>query len=108
MFPDRAPFLVRHWRWLYRDSGGPPTSPLLAIDGDRVAGQGGSFTVTLQRGSDRREAAWMMDFAILPEYQRGMLGGALLKMAMAASQLRVAFLNERSWALAEKLGWKTH
>src|SRR4029079_16556929 len=45
---------------------------------------------------------------ILPEYQRGILGGALLKLAAATSPLRVAFLNERSWALADKLGWKTH
>lgn len=108
MFPDRAPFLIRHWRWLYRDSGRASASPMLAIDGDRVAGQGGFLAATLQRGSDRRDAVWMMDFAILPEYQRGILGGALLKLAAVASPLRVAFLNERSWALADKLGWKTH
>lgn len=109
MFPERAPFLTRHWRWLYQVGRDPSfSSPLLAISGDRVVGHGGLIKVGLQRGDVRRDAVWMMDFAILPEFQRGMVGGGLVQIGSSFCPLRIAFLNERSWGMVSKMGWQTH
>lgn len=115
MFPERAPFLVRHWRWLYQvGRGNAFDSPLLAIAEDRVVGHGGLIKVTLQRGNGQRDAicqrdaVWMMDFAILPEFQRGMVGGGLVQIGSSFCSLRIAFLNERSWGMVSKMGWRTH
>ena len=109
MYPDRASFLTKHWRWLYRVGlQSQIKSPLLAVAEDRVVGHGGLISVTLQRAEEQREAVWMMDFGILPEYQRGMLGGSFVQLGASKCSLRVAFLNERSWGMVSKLGWKTH
>lgn len=109
MFPERAPFLTRHWRWLYQIGRGHSfASPLLAIAEDLVVGHGGLIKVTLQRGDDQRDAVWMLDFAILPEYQRGMVGGGLVQIGSSFCPLRIAFLNERSWGMVSKMGWQTH
>jgi len=111
MFPDRAEFLKRHWRWLYRvEEKSAISSPIVAIGRDtgRVVGHGGLIRATLQRGQEQREAVWMMDFAILPEYQRGMVGGGLVQIGSSLCPLRIAFLNERSWGMVSKMGWQTH
>jgi hypothetical protein len=109
MYPERAPFLTRHWRWLYQAGRENAfSSPILAIENERIVGHGGMIKVTLQRGAEQREAVWMMDFAILPEYQRGMVGGGLVQTGCALCPLQVAFLNERSWGMVSKLGWQTH
>ena len=109
MFPERAPFLTQHWRWLYQvGRGNEFDSPLLAITEDRVVRHGGLMKVTLQKGQTRRDAAWLMDFAILPEFQRGMVGGGLVQIDSSFCPLRVAFLNERSWGMVAKMGWQTH
>jgi hypothetical protein len=50
----------------------------------------------------------MMDFAILPEFQRGMIGGGLVQIGSSFCPLRIAFLNERSWGMVSKMGWQTH
>jgi len=109
MFPERAPFLVRHWRWLYqvghKDS---IPAPLLAIVEGRVVGHGGLIKVVLQRGDERRNAVWMMDFAVRPDYQRGTVGGGLVQVGSSYCPLRIAFLNERSWGMVSKMGWQTH
>ncbi len=109
MFPERSSFLARHWRWLYQvGRGNSFESPLLAISENRVVGHGGMFKVRLQRGNDQRDAIWMMDFAILPEFQRGMVGGGLVQIGSSFCPLRIAFLNERSWGMVSKMGWQTH
>lgn len=111
MFPDRAEFLKQHWRWLYRAQGeGLKASPIVAIEREtgRIAGQGGLIKVTLRKGDEQRDAVWMLDFAVVPEYQRGMVGGGLVQIGSSLCPLRVAFLNERSWGMVSKLGWQTH
>jgi len=108
-FTERADFLKQNWRWLYQvEKENGISSPLLAIVEDKVVGHGGLFQVTLQKGDERRQAVWMTDFAILPEYQRGMLGGGLVQVGSSYCPLRVAFLNERSWGMVSKMGWQTH
>jgi hypothetical protein len=108
MLPERAAFLKRHWRWLYRvgEYGSLP-SPLVATVGEQIVGHGGVMPVTVRRGGEERTAVWLLDFAILPEYQRKAVGGLLVHTGMALCPLQVAFLNERSWSMVEKLGWET-
>jgi len=111
IFPERAPFLKQHWRWLYRvDEKSAVYSPVVAIEAEsgRVVGHGGLIYVALQRGSERRDAVWMTDFAILPEHQRGVIGAGLVHTGASLCPLRVAFLNERSWNMVSKLGWQSH
>ncbi len=108
MYPGRAAFLKRHWRWLYRvGSRESVPSPLVAVAGERVVGHGGLIPVTLRRGGEERTAAWFLDFAILPEFQRKAVGGLLVHTGMLSCPLQIAFLNERSWRMVEKLGWET-
>ena len=109
MYPERAAFLKQHWRWLYQVGNEPVIpSPMLAIANERIVGHGGLIKVRLQRGGDQRDAIWMMDFGVLPEYQRGIIGAGLVQTGMEHCPLRVAFLNERSWGMVSKMGWQTH
>lgn len=108
MFPKRAAFLKRHWRWLYRaGSNESIPSPLVAVAGDRVVGYGGLIPVTLRRGREERTAAWFVDFAILPEFQRKGIGILLAKRGMAACSLHIGFGNERSVGMLLKCGWES-
>ncbi len=108
MYPGRAEFLKSNWRWLYRvgEYKSIP-SPLVAMTADRIVGHGGLIPVTLRRGDEERTAIWMLDFGILPEYQRKAVGGLLVHTGMSLCPLQVAFLNERSWSMVAKLGWET-
>jgi hypothetical protein len=107
LFPERASFLKQNWRWLYQGERGESyPSPMAAMIGDRIVGHGGVIPVRLRKGNEEQTAIWMVDFAIRPEYQRGAIGGGLVLAGMASCPLRVAFLNERSWKMVAKLGWR--
>lgn len=107
LFPERAGFLTQNWRWLYRGEGGAVlSSPITAMIGNQIVGHGGVIPVRLRKGAEEQTAVWMVDFAIRPEHQRGAIGGGLVLAGMASCPLRVAFLNERSWKMVAKLGWR--
>lgn len=107
-FPQRAEFLKQNWRWLYRvgNQEGIP-SPMVAVLGDQIVGHGGLIPVTLSRNGEQHTAIWMVDFAVHPEHQRGVIGGGLVLTGMAACPLRAAFLNDRSWGMVDRLGWQS-
>lgn len=109
LFPQRTDFLKQYWRWLYRvENAEGIAAPMVALADERIIGHGGLIPVTLRRGAETRTAVWMVDFAVPPEHQRGLVGGGLVLMGMAACPLRVAFLNNRSWHMVEKLGWQAN
>lgn len=107
MFPARASFLKRNWRWLYRtDSDTNLKSPIVMMKGEEVAGHVGTIPLTLRRGREERTAAWLCDIAVLSQYRGKALGAFLLTEAMARCPMRIGFPNELSWRLISKFGWK--
>lgn len=107
MFPARANFLKRHWRWLYRtDSNTILKSPIVMMKGEEVAGHVGTIPLTLRRGREERTAAWLCDIAVLSQYRGKALGAFLLTEAMARCPMRIGFPNDLSWRLISKFDWK--
>lgn len=107
MFPARANFLKRNWRWLYRtDSNTLLKSPIVMMKGEEVTGHVGTIPLTLRRGRDERTAAWLCDIAVLSQYRGKALGAFLLTEAMARCPMRIGFPNDLSWRLISKFGWK--
>ncbi len=107
VFPARANFLKRHWRWLYRTTSETTVkSPIVIMKDGRVAGHVGLIPLPLRRAHDQRTAVWVCDIAVLPEYRGKTVGGILLAEAMAACPLRIGFPNDLSWKLITKFGWK--
>ncbi len=106
MFPARASFLNRHWRWLYRiDRDRPEWSPLVATNRNEVVGHLGLIPVTLRRGRHECSAVWFVDLAVLPEHQGREIGTALARAAMPSCPVQLGFGNSRSMSLLEKCGW---
>lgn len=105
-FPDRAEFLSRHWRWLYRVGRFPGIEPLVLVEGERVVGHAGVIPLTLSRLGREAAAIWFVDFSILPEFQGKGHGKALTESWMAMCPDRVTFCNERSIQVFRKFGWK--
>lgn len=107
VFPARADFLKRNWRWLYRTTCDTTVkSPIVVMKDGRVAGHVGMIPLPLRRGLYQRTAVWVCDIAVSPEYRGKTVGGILLAEAMAACPLRIGFPNEQSWKLITKFGWK--
>ena len=107
MFPARAEFLKRHWRWLYRtDNDTQVKSPIVVMKDNQVAGHVGIIPLSLRRKHDQRTAIWLCDIAVLPQYRGKALGAFLVAEAMALCPLRLGFPNSMSWKLVSKFGWK--
>jgi len=106
MFPARAAFLARHWRWLYRiDKERPDWSSLVAVNRHEVVGHLGLIPVTLCRRSEEYPAVWFVDLAVLPEYQGIDIGTGLARAAMPLCQVQLGFGNPRSMSLLAGCGW---
>lgn len=107
MFPERADFLKRHWRWLYRvgEYDWAP-SPAVALAEGRVVGQAGCIPVVLRCAGEKRRAMWLVDLAILPGLQRQGIGMALTQALMARCSIQLGFCNERSLGALLKCGWE--
>jgi len=107
MFPERAEFLKRHWRWLYRvaEYDWAP-SPAVAVAGGKIIGHAGIIPVVLRHQGEERRAMWLVDLAILPELQRHGLGMALTRALMAQCPIHLGFCNERSLGALLKCGWE--
>ncbi len=107
MFPARANFLKRNWRWLYRtDDFAEAKTPIVVMKGDEVAGHVGAIPLALRRGEDERTAFWLCDIAVLSKFRGKAFGAFLLTEAMALCPMRIGFPNELSWRLISKFGWK--
>ena len=88
MFPARAEFLKRHWRWLYRtDNDTQVKSPIVVMKDNQVAGHVGIIPLSLRRKHDQRTAIWLCDIAVLPQYRGKAFGAFLVAEAMALGAL---------------------
>ncbi|HKX30843.1 MAG TPA: GNAT family N-acetyltransferase [Blastocatellia bacterium] len=107
MFPARAAFLKEHWPWLYRvgEFEWSP-APVTVVSGGAVTGLIGTIPVTLCVEGAKLPAVWMVDLAVLPEYQRQGVGVALLQASMERCSIQMGFCNERSLGTALKCGWR--
>lgn len=105
MFPERAAFLGKHWRWLYRVGHFPGVEPLVLIENDRVVGHAGAIPLTVARLGRSAPAIWFVDFAVAPAFQGQGHGRALTEAWMKMCPDRVTFCNDRSMRVFLKLGW---
>ncbi|MBF0363023.1 MAG: GNAT family N-acetyltransferase [Oligoflexia bacterium] len=106
VFPGRASFITKHWKWLYgvERSG---ITPIVAIIGDQIIGHAGLMPVDLlSPQGDLFQAIWFTDFAVLPEYQKHGIGKNLtLKwMELCSSQVTLT-CNDLSLRIFKKVGW---
>ncbi len=105
-FPDRAAFLSKHFRWLYRYRTFPGIEALVLVDGERVVGQAGVIPQKVSRLGVEATAIWFVDFSILPEYQGKGYGKELTKAWMEMCPDRITFCNDRSIEVFRKFGWQ--
>jgi len=107
MFPERAEFLKRHWRWLYRvgEYDWAP-SPAVAVAAGSIIGHAGIIPVVLRHGAEERRAMWLVDLAIRPDLQRQGVGMAMTQALMAQCPIHLGFCNERSLGTLLKCGWE--
>jgi len=107
MFPERAEFLKRHWRWLYRvgEYAWAP-SPAVAVFAGKIIGHAGIIPVVLRHGEEERRAMWLVDLAIRPDLQRHGVGMAMTRSLMAQCPIHLGFCNERSLGTLLKCGWE--
>jgi GNAT superfamily N-acetyltransferase len=106
MWPSRAPFLKRHWRWLYRVGAyASMQGPWVAVLEGKVIGHAGQIPVTLRLDGKENDAIWFPDLGILPDYQGLGLGKRLTKVWMDACPLHMAFPNDQAERLFKKMGW---
>lgn len=106
-FAERADFLKADWRWLYRVGEYDwASAPLVAIAEGKVIGFLGNIPAILKRDSTEYRAAWLVDLAILPEWQRRGTGMALVQKSMEHYPLLMGFGNEKSLGALLKCGWE--
>lgn len=104
-WPDRAAFLDRHWRWLYRVDRFPGLEPLILMDGGAVAGFAGSMPVKIAHRGRESTAVWFVDFHLLADRRGKGHGKALTEAWMSQCPRRVTFCNDESMRVFLKLGW---
>ena len=107
MYADRPVALDRLWRWLYRpDFLESVRPPLVMRDGDQVIAHAGMIPFALDLGAGEvKSAAWFVDFAILPAFQRQGIGKLLTEDWMRHADVGVTFCNDKSIGVFKKFGW---
>jgi hypothetical protein len=106
MYLDRNCDIRRYWKWFCRLECHNNKGPLVITDGDKIIAHAGiiPFEMRLDDGLIKN-AAWFIDFAILPDYQKRGLGIKLTKKWMELSDVYVTFCNEKSMGIFKKYGW---
>ena len=107
MFPTRTAFLKEHWPWLYRVGEFQWShAPVATVSRATVTGLIGTIPMTLCVEGTKLPAVWVVDLAVLPEYQRQGVGVALLQASMERCSIQMGFCNERSLGTALRCGWR--
>ena len=97
------------WKWHYLEN--PYTSlndiPLWIVkDGGRVVGQAATILVQLKVQEETRQAIWILDFILFPEYRGQKLGKRLLLLARQTYPTMFALgFNEQSGNVLRSLDW---
>lgn len=104
-FGERAEFLSKHWKWVYRAGWLANAEPVVVVEGPRVVGHAGVIPGRLRLGGRVEPAIWFVDYALSPE-KRGLgLGKALALEWMKLCPNRLTFCNEASMRVFVGLGW---
>ncbi len=106
MYPDRAEFLKRHWRWLYRIDEFPDLEPpLVAVLDDRVIGHVAQIPVFIRRGDRQVLAAWGVDGGVLNRYRGSGIGWKLMDLWSRRYSVGMGFCTEALFRILLKQGW---
>jgi len=101
----RAAFLESNWSWINRAYYISNCIPLVLISDEKVIAHAGLIPLTMQVRGMNHSAAWFIDLAVLPEYQRSGYGSILVRKRMEFAEIQMTFPNKRSKGIFEKLGW---
>ena len=97
------------WKWHYLQN--PYTAaddiPLWIVkDGERVVGQAATILVKLKLGTEVRNAVWLLDFILLPEYRGQKLGKRLVQFGRKTYPTIMALgYNQMSGNVFASLEW---
>ena len=105
MYPARAEMLIGNWKWLYRSSYHDNRIPIIMLYQDRVIAHAGMIPFDIALDGEPHSAAWLIDFAVLEEFQRQGLGRLIAKEWMAFSDLYCGIPNVKSLGALRKVGW---
>jgi hypothetical protein len=106
MYPDRAEFLIRHWRWLYRIDEFPDLEPpLVAVLDDRVIGHVAQIPVYIRRGEQELLVAWGVDGGVLHPYRGSGIGWRLMDLWNRRYSVGMGFCTEALFRILIKQGW---
>jgi len=94
------------WKWKNRIEYYNNKIPIVAEHKSHVIGHSGMIPVMISLGGEMIEAAWFVDFAILPSYQRCGIGSMLTQRWMELPVCCLTYCNEKSLALFKKKGWE--
>ena len=107
--PEHAPLMEAFFKSVW--GGGGTATPeaaspsVLAIQDDRVIGYLGTLPLRLWDGQREQTAHWFKGFMVLPEFQNGPLGFALVKEAAKHLPLSLVItVQPASWRLFKAVG----
>lgn len=97
--------------WLYLDTfQSQPGRPSLFVceDGQRIVGTQGLLHVRLKAGTEKVSAAWVAEFAVRKELQRGSgIGSALARVSRESMKIRMAMdVSSAAIPMAIRDGWQ--
>lgn len=107
--PEHAPLMEAFFKSVWQGSGSvtpEAASPsVLAIQDDRVIGYLGTLPLRLWDGQREQAAHWFKGFMVLPEFQNGPLGFALVKEASKHLPISLVItVQPASWRLFKAVG----
>jgi hypothetical protein len=106
MYPDRAAFLKRNWRWLYRIDEFPDLEPpLVALLDDQVIAHVAQIPVYLRKGDQVRLGAWGVDGGVLNRYRGSGIGWQLMETWSRRYSVGMGFCTEALFRILLKQGW---
>ncbi|MDR1652470.1 MAG: GNAT family N-acetyltransferase [Prevotellaceae bacterium] len=107
-FEDRMKYLPHIWRWLNRSDFYDNKTPLVIEKDGKVIAHTGLTGFNLWLAGKQKTACWMIDYKILPQFQRQGLGSALSKSLVSVADCSLGLPNEKSLGTLLKNGWKQY
>jgi GNAT superfamily N-acetyltransferase len=106
IYPQRTEFLAQNWGWLNNSQFFSNKTPLVIEYKNKIIGHAGIIPFPITLNGQKMTAAWFIDFAILPEFQRRGLGVEITRRWAEFSDVQLALTcNKMSSGLFDKCGW---
>jgi hypothetical protein len=105
-FPHRRQSLPLIWRWLNKSESFNDNMPFVLLYQTQVIGHVGLRPVKLKINGKPYEGGWPIDLRVNEEYRKYGLGKLLTKKFTEYAEIHLGFLNENSYPLFTRLGWK--